>query len=820
MKQKALLFIIFLLSALTASAYDIQIDGIYYNLDTSAQTATVTYKQIYNQIYYSDYTGSVTIPPTVTYNGATYNVKSIGDRAFISCSDLTSIIIPNGVTSIGWSAFKGCSGLISVTIPNSVTSIDWYAFDGCSSLTSVTIPNSVTEIGNEAFRDCSGLTDVTVESENKKYDSRDNCNAIIATASNTLIAGCKNTVIPNSVTSIGGSAFYNCSGLISVTIPNSVTSIGGSAFYNCSGLTEVIIPNSVTSIGNYAFYGCSGLTSVTIPNGVTAIGYRAFDGCSGLTSVTIPNSVTSIGKQAFYNCSSLTSVEIPNSVTSIGDYAFYNCSSIDDIYNYCTTPQNIGSNTFSNYSATLHVVKGYKSSYGTTYYWKNFTIVEDFDIEINGSCGDNANYSLDTKTGLLLITGTGAMTNYSNVSSVPWYPQREFIKEVEISDGITSIGNYTLYGCTNLTSVTIPNNVTSIAKYSFYNCKCLKSVTIPNSVTTIGDYAFSGCSSLTDIYNYRVTPQSIGSNTFSIYSATLHIGKGCKSLYNATNWKNFTIEEDFDIEINGSCGDNSNYSLDTKAGLLSITGTGEMTNYSSEGSVPWYPQREFVKEVEISDGITSIGGYALYGCTNLTSVNIPNGVTSIEDFAFEGCINLTSVQITDIAAWCNISFSNISSNPLYLAKHLIMDDKEITDLIIPEGVASIGNYVFYGCSEITSIIIPSSVKSIGESAFANCSELVDVYCYARKGPTAGNDIFDNSGIQFATLHVPEVSISGYRITTPWNRFGSIVALQDSDPKPEPKPEPTPEYIRGDVNLDGIVNGTDIQEIINIIIGGE
>ncbi len=226
-----------------------------------------------------EYSGDITIPESVTYNGKTYKVTGIDNYAFSDCTGLTSITIPNSVTSIGYDAFSGCTGLTSITIPNSVTSI-----------------------GSSAFSGCSGLTSVSVENGNPKYDSRDNCNAIIYTSSNTLITGCENTVIPNSVTSIGGSAFSGCSGLTSITIPNSVTSIGSSAFSGCSGLTSVTIPDGVTSIGNRAFYNCSGLTSVTIPSSVTSIGVKAFSDCSGLTSVTIPNSVTSIGSSAFYNC--------------------------------------------------------------------------------------------------------------------------------------------------------------------------------------------------------------------------------------------------------------------------------------------------------------------------------------------------------------------------------------------------------------------------------------------------------------------------------------------------------------------------------------
>ena len=169
------------------------------------------------------------------------------------------------MTSIGNAAFTYCIGLTSITIPNSVTSIGKDAFSYCNSLTSITIPNSVTGIGQMAFWGCSSLTLIAVENENTTYDSREDCNAIIETSTtNTLIAGCKNTIIPNSVTSIGSHAFDGCSGLTSITIPNSVTSIGQMAFWGCSNLTSVTIPNSVTSIGNFVFDYCNGLTSVTV----------------------------------------------------------------------------------------------------------------------------------------------------------------------------------------------------------------------------------------------------------------------------------------------------------------------------------------------------------------------------------------------------------------------------------------------------------------------------------------------------------------------------------------------------------------------------
>ena len=278
---KHLFTALLLLCATVANAYDFEYNGVYYNItDYDKFTVEVTSGD-------NKYTGSVRIPEKFVYYGTTYRVTSIGNHAFYDCYGLTSITIPNSVTSIGEHAFSYCYGLISITIPNSVTSIGYWAFSDCGGLTSITIPNSVTSIGIGAFEGCSGLESIVVDPGNTKYDSRNNCNAIIETESNTLFAGCKNSVIPNSVTSIGYDAFSGCSGLTSITIPNSVTSIGNYAFSGCSGLTSITIPNSVTSIESYAFWDCDGLTSITIHNSVTSIGNGVFDGCSGLKSIVV-----------------------------------------------------------------------------------------------------------------------------------------------------------------------------------------------------------------------------------------------------------------------------------------------------------------------------------------------------------------------------------------------------------------------------------------------------------------------------------------------------------------------------------------------------
>lgn len=249
-----------------------EIDGVEQELD---------------QYYQFNTTGEHVIKYTL--NDDVTNFEAV----FFNVDNLSSIIIPNNVTIIDEYAFNDCINLKSIIIGNSVTSIERSALEGCINLESIIIGKSVTSIDPETpFRlGKSKLNSIIVNDQNNKYDSRNNCNAIIETANNKLIVGCKNTIIPNSITSIEEYAFSGCTGLTSVVIPNSVTSIGNGAFSGCTGLTSVTIGNSVTSIESSVFYDCTGLTSITIPNSVTNIGDHAFRFCTNLISVTINNSV-------------------------------------------------------------------------------------------------------------------------------------------------------------------------------------------------------------------------------------------------------------------------------------------------------------------------------------------------------------------------------------------------------------------------------------------------------------------------------------------------------------------------------------------------
>jgi hypothetical protein len=279
-----MLSVAFMISMATFA--ETKINGVYYNLDGNKRQAQVTYNESAPSASYS-YSGAVTIPQVVTYEGKEYAVTSIGEEAFFENRGLTSITIPNSIKSIGDKAFYGCSALTSVAIPNSVTSIGEGAFSGCDALTTINIPGSVENIGMGAFSSCNALSQIIVDKDNTVYDSRNGCNAIVLIANNMLIAGCKGTIIPNTVTGIGACAFYGCQSLTNISIPNSVRTIGNNAFALCYGLSSINIPESVITIGRGAFMLCSSLSSVTINGANTSIMSYAFDGCNSVASVKI-----------------------------------------------------------------------------------------------------------------------------------------------------------------------------------------------------------------------------------------------------------------------------------------------------------------------------------------------------------------------------------------------------------------------------------------------------------------------------------------------------------------------------------------------------
>ena len=818
MRKLFTLLIAVMASLGTMFASDTQVNGIWYNFDSSTHTATVTYQGSSYNSYSGEYTGSVVIPASVTYNNEEYSVISIGYRAFYNCKSLTSVTIPNSVTSIRGDAFSYCSGLSSVTIGNGVTNIGSNAFLECENLTSVRI--------SDLAAWCTILFERAIDQgENTQY-----ANPLYYAGNlylnNTLV---DDLVIPNGVTEIGFQAFAYCTSITSVTIPEGVTSLGKGAFLGCSNLSSIKLPTSLTNLGTYTFFGCSNLTSIKIPNNVTIIGEYTFENCTNLTSVEIPSSVTYIGYEAFAYCRNLTSFT-----------------------NHAATPQSMDTPCFTMVTlanATLYVPAESIALYNAYPNWAQFGTIKAIGdnpapcIIASGTCGaqgDNLTWTL-TCDSVLTISGTGAMADYQNATQTPWNGYSSLIQSVIMNDNVTTVSNYAFAFCSNLKNVSLNQTLTTIGEHAFFSCPLLESVVIPDNVIVIGYNAFAQCSWLTSVHiGNKVT--TIGKGAFA----------RCGRLSSVVMFNSVTSigENAFDncsalttINIPNSITSIGKETFAFCAALTSIeipesvTSIGENAFYGCSG----------LTSIAIPNSVTTIGNGAFAGCTGLTSVTIGNSVTSIGGFAFEGCRGLTSItnyaiepQTINSNVFTNVDkstctlyvpaesveayqtadvwkdFGNILAidesgieNPCIIASGTCgaqgdnltwtlscdsvltisgtgaMADYEwngapwysnneaIRSVIIENSVTSIGDYAFRWCYGLTSVEIPNSVTSIGSYAFNGCSSLISIEIPNSVISIGDNAFYGCSGLTSVEIPNSVTSIGSYA----FNGCSSLISIE-------------------------------------------
>ena len=510
---------------------------------------------------------TIHIPQVVSYHGFIYGVISIKRHAFDRCDNIISVDIPDGIKHIE------------------------DAFDCCTSLASVTIPKSVSKISNNVFRGCNALSSISVDDRNVVYDSREACNGVIETSTNTLIIGCKSTNIPYDVEVIGVNAFYKCSKMSSIVIPPSVIRIEENAFYKCSSLKSINIPQNVAYIAENAFDGCISLISISV-NRDNVI-YDSREDCNGIIdtktdmlilackNTIIPDGVKRIGNYA-YQTSELFSIELPGSVTYISKEAFYHCH------------------------------RRYISSISVS---KNNTIYDS---------RNDCNAIIETASNTLIL-GCSRTTIPNNVTTIGYaafyygyfyseeslpritYHNRSnciFYRLKDLPDSVINIGDYAFAHCDSNYHFDfyMPKNLKRIGECAFLGCHFITSFELPCSLLYIGDYAFSDCTSLESIF---------------IPSKVEYIGEqiceGCRNIVSIiVDEQNATYDS----------RNNSNSIIETARNILIL---------GCQNSI-------------IPQGITIIGKGAFYGCSYLTSIIIPSTVISIEEDAFGWCDSLKMIS--------------------------------------------------------------------------------------------------------------------------------------------------------------------------------
>lgn len=663
-----------------------------------------------------------------------FRVTCIGGSSFYGCSQLTSISIPNTIEFIGSYSFDDCEKLQSITIPNSVQAIGNGAFGGCCSLSSISIPGSVTKIGYWPLIRCASLESISVDPENNFYDSRNDCNAIMCTATNGLIAGCRNTSIPLTTERIEAAAFCGCKGLTNIFIPASVNFFGLQVFAECTDLESIIVNeenplldsrdncNAVIDKDNRLLSGCK---KTIIPSSVTEICACAFQGITGLTSVTIPQQVNKIGNQAFAGCSDLEKVvSLIINPFEISDNAFSQTTNLGGI-----TPLD----------ATLYVPKGTKAVYEATAGWNKFPRIEEIE-EGELQDGDTFTYVVDGIGMKFRVLSAAEKTCQVGGAFEYWDANKEtgnaidntttgIVKIPEIVNGftVTKIGIYAFGMCQNLESVEIPSTVNTIEYSAFSSCSNLSTITIPSSVTTIERYSFDGCRNVKTLY---------------IPASVTYIGNGAFSI---NNLETITV-------------DSENPVFDSRNNCNAIMETATNTLVAA------------CQNTIIPEETATIKIAAFYGCGGLTHVRIPAHVTEVDNKGLFGlCNDLVSIEVDEANPYfdsrdnCNALIESTSNTLISGCAYTV----------IPSTVTAIADYAFYALETLETINIPASVNYFGNSVF-DWGGLQSITLFAEQPAAATSNTFWGVDTHSVILYVPVGTKAKYEEAEGWKEFSNIV----------------------------------------------
>ena len=730
--------------------------------------------------------GSVTIPAKVTneaaYSAFQYNAMlteilvAEGNIAYCSIDgilydkDVKTLyccpagktgehVIPQGVVRVCSQAFVD-SSLSGLSIPDSVVCLDYFSF-GYSQLKSIQFDGPAPTFGTDVFDNVTAAVRYPAWEPSWTEDVRQNYGGTI-------------TWIP-----YGPVAFGQCGDDLNWVLDadGDLTISGTGEMWSWTGteaawpstpwqamvsrISSVRIEPGVTDIGDFAFYGCQNMTGISIAETVTQIGVGAFCACSGLLSLTIPEGVTGIGERAFNSCYSMTNIRLPASLSQIGDQLLSSCTGLTDVYYGGTMAEwkDLDAD-YDPYKVTVHCADGDLSPADTAY------------------CGDDLIWSLSS-SGTLTIAGSGDMWDFG-YGQAPWNSRSSEIKQLRLTSGVTSIGNYAFYYCRQLCSVTLPESLTRVGDSAFAGCESLLALTLPDTVTSIGASAF--CQ--TSLYSFVIPEgvKSIEKDTFCAcpYLSTVVIPEtvteiGETAFYNCFELAEVTIPEG--VTSLGYAAFSNCCNLESITIPASVTSMGAFggcssltsidvdpanANYSSDDGVLFNKDKTVLLQCpegksgdySIPETVKEIKSSAFSNCEKLISVTIRSGVTSIQD----GFFRCSSLERIDVAP----------DNANYSSDDGVLFNKDKSVLLrypggksgkysIPMGVKEINLGAFRFCEQLTGVTIPASVNRIGFLAFANDSGLRDIY-FLGAAPVFVGNTEDGAQYQFggvtATAYYP------------------------------------------------------------------